>query len=140
MLSYESIQDIRKEHEREAEDAGLAPASIKGFDPQNPREFIRHIPFLGEYCPAGWTPAPGIDDLFVDSSGFCGPGEAALTIDQFTAKLAAFQRSGDNYGFGIYEAGQFQVYIRVYRPDPRDFTHSGALAPYDLAKLTARSY
>jgi len=58
------------------------------------------------FCPKAWEL---IDTLFVDSSGFGGPGEPALTIEEFHSKIKA------GFGYAIVEAGQFQVYVGVFR-------------------------
>ena len=49
-----------------------------------------------------------VDSLFVDSSGFGEIGEAALTIDQFYAKVKA------GLYYGVTDAGQFQVHVGVF--------------------------
>lgn len=66
------------------------------------------FPFIGNYTPRGWKKTENL--YFVDSSGFGEPGEPALTVSQFAAKL----RSG--FGYAIIEVGQFQVYIQEYTP------------------------
>jgi hypothetical protein len=121
MLSLESVKDIAQEAAREAEEEGREPSSIKGFDPAAPRDFIRRIPFLGDYIPRGWEHPELIDDLFVDSSGQGSDYEPALSVNQFAAKLHEFQISGINWGFGISQAGEFQVYIRIYRQAPLNY-------------------
>lgn len=55
-----------------------------------------------------------VDELFVDSSGFGQPGEAALTIEQFYGRIKA------GYGYGVVDAGQFQVYVGVFE---KKFAH-----------------
>ena len=64
------------------------------------------FPFIGSFVPKGWEVTA---EYFVDSSGFGGPGEPALTIPAFINKLQV------GYGYAITEAGQFQVYISEYR-------------------------
>ena len=71
-----------------------------------PREFS--IPFIGEYVPRGWTRTAST--YFVDSSGFGGPGELALTFGQFLDKVIPGR------GYAVVEAGQFQVYVAEYIP------------------------
>lgn len=138
MLSYDSIKEIQHEAARAAEDSGLEPLSARGFDPAAPLEFIRRIPFLGDYVPAGWEHPEALEDLLVDSSGFGSENEPALTVDQFTKRIQGFARLDDGHGFGIYEAGQFQVVIRIYTPDRRDFTGTGGLTAVELNKIRAR--
>ena len=114
MLAYTTVLEIAREAAETAEKSGTEPLSIVGFDPGTPDGFVRHIPFLGDYCPDGWQPAQDIDDLFVDSSGLGGSNEPALSVGQFIRELEEYHQSGINYGFGLSQAGQFQVYIRVY--------------------------
>ena len=62
-------------------------------------------PMLGDVIPSGWQVS---EVYFVDSSGFGAEAESALTAGQFLGKIKA------GHGYGILEAGQFQVYIREY--------------------------
>lgn len=64
------------------------------------------FPFLGDYVPENYELE---EEVFVDSSGWGSPGEPAMTIPEFLDTL----RSDRSYA--ITEAGQFQVYIGVYR-------------------------
>jgi len=49
--------------------------------------------------------------MLVDSSGFGIEGELAMTRSEF----AEFIREHPGYGYGVVEAGQFQVVVGVYR-------------------------
>lgn len=69
-------------------------------------EALRNIPFIGNYTPRGFKKTENL--YFVDSSGFGGDNEPALSINQFLRKLRV------NYAYAIVEAGQFQVYIQEY--------------------------
>lgn len=64
------------------------------------------IPFIGDQRHKQWEL---IDELFVDSSGFGQSGEPALTIDAFRAKIKA------GLGYAVIDAGQFQVYVGVFK-------------------------
>jgi hypothetical protein len=139
MLSTETILSMAREAGEEAREAGLLPSSIRDFRPSDPLAFIKPLPFLGDYIPQGWIADPNIDPFMVDSSGFGAPDEPADTIDQFIARLENYRLSGENYGFAICEVGQFQVVIRVYRPDPQDFTHTGKLTRGELRALGKRA-
>lgn len=74
------------------------------------------FPDLGNHVPEGWE---YIDEreFFVDASGFGSSHEPALTIEQFKRKLKEFleEHSDEVVGFGIYEKGQFQLYVASYR-------------------------
>jgi hypothetical protein len=113
MLSYTQVVELSDEATERAEELGLEPLDIHGFDPVAPLKFIRRIPFLGTYCPAGWTHPELIEDLFVDSTGLDESGPA-LSVSAFVQILAGYAAAGTTYGFGIIESGEFQVYIRVY--------------------------
>jgi len=97
-------------------------------------EDIHHLPFLGDYVPAGWrkalwsdmytTPRVGgywredRDAYFmVDSSGFGGRDEPALTFPELADYIRESQRPQHTYGWAIVEAGQFQVVVQVYIKD-----------------------
>lgn len=64
------------------------------------------IPFIGDYVPEGFTPTDRV--LFVDTSGFGGREESALTTEEFLAALTP------GYAYAMTEAGQFQAYIQEY--------------------------
>lgn len=113
MLSYTQVVEISKDAAQRAEELELEPLDIRGLDPIEPIKFIRRIPFLGNYCPAGWTHPELIEDLFVDSTGLDDSGPA-LSVSAFVKILAGYAVAGTTYGFGIIESGEFQVYIRVY--------------------------
>lgn len=66
------------------------------------------FPFLGTYIPRGWKRTGR--EFFVDSSGFGGPGEPALTFERFLEQVKP------SHGYAITEAGQFQVYVAEYTP------------------------
>jgi len=71
-------------------------------------ERIRHIPNMGTYRARnrGWRL---VRTYFVDSSGFGSPGEAALTFEEFARQVKV------GFGYGIIEAGQFQVVIGEFK-------------------------
>jgi hypothetical protein len=101
MMSIESITSQKRTEARKARREGLQPftAQIDG----DTGAF--KSPFLGSYIPKGWKVTA---KYFVDNSGFGTEGEGALTAGEFLIHVRA------GYGYGIYEAGQFQVYIREY--------------------------
>lgn len=70
------------------------------------------FPMIGDYIPPSWE---RVEELFCDSSGLGSSGEAALTKEQLCAKLVKYLGSKDTYGFAITQAGQFQVYVGVYK-------------------------
>jgi hypothetical protein len=127
---------IDEAHER-AELEGLVPTHIRDIDLERIPPFP--FPFIGDYIPEGWEQARDIDGdpvtLFCDSSGFGSESEPALTVKQLIGKLREYKRSGDSYGFAITQVGQFQVYVGVFKPDSRDFTHSGKLTRKELGQV-----
>ena len=135
MLDYSQVREIADQATRKAKRQHLKPLSIRKYTGDNFRAFIAKTPFLGDYVPEGWEKDGNIEPLFVDKSGFGGDDEPALSLNQLKSKIDNFRLSGDHYGFGIIEEGEFQVYIQVYRPDHRDFTHSGELTNDELNRV-----
>jgi hypothetical protein len=97
-------------------------------------EDATHVPFLGDYVPAGWRPALWADmyttprvggywredeeaTFMVDSSGFGARDEPALTLIEFRDYIMQSQRPQHTYGWAIREAGQFQIVVGVYIQD-----------------------
>lgn len=77
-----------------------------------------HPPFPVPMFPG--TEHPGfkyICNLFVDSSGYGSAGESAMTYQAFVAWVRQAIRDGKEYGYGITDAGPFQVNIGVYERD-----------------------
>ena len=111
MLSYDYIQAEARKAARTSRGNGVQPASIESFNAETPLVFVRDIPFLGDRTPRGYKK---IEELFVDSSGWGTDGEPALSVPQFIATLVKYQNERKPYAFSISEAGQFQVYIRVF--------------------------
>lgn len=135
MMSQSYMDEIAAERAAEAEEEGLVPLRAKEILVYFEATGRFNIPFLGTYVPTGWIRDDNIQPLFVDSSGFGAEDEPALTISQFVKRLETFAKSTDPYGFGILEAGQFQLYIGVYRVDPRDFTHTGKLTEKEMQQV-----
>lgn len=61
------------------------------------------IPFIGGYVPKGFEPTENL--YFVDSSGFGGTGEAALTMDQFLSRVVP----GLSYAADVKRAGARRI-------------------------------
>lgn len=110
MMSLESIKHESRESGRRAAKAGRFP-----YVPIHEDEIKTYPPFpfpdLGEYRPAGWKL---VDTLFVDSTGMGADDEPALSVRQLINKLLEFQRSDKTYGYGVIEAGPFQLYLGVF--------------------------
>ncbi len=106
MMSGEQIRSIASKFARKARRLGTRPLVIRSRDNLIAlRGGTKKIPFLGDYVPEGFYLE---EELFVDSSGFGRPGEAAMTQEQFLDKLEIGK------GYAIREAGEFQVYVGVY--------------------------
>lgn len=129
MLSAASIQHIVREGSEAARKAGLVPTDLRSLDLAKCPPFPFH--FLGDYVPEGWEVARDADGepitLLCDSSGWGSADEPALTPRQLVQRLRTFKLSGDPYGVGIVEQGQFQVVVGVFRVDRRDWTGTGKL-------------
>jgi len=137
MWSNQTIQDLAEEHAADARALGLKPQpveqALKDFK-SNGR--FSDLPFLGDYTPEGWERKELT--FFVDATGRGNESELALTIPAFIKKLEGLNKSRDHYAVAIREAGQFQIVIGVYRPDYRDFTHTGALTESELRKVAGK--
>jgi hypothetical protein len=129
MMSAQLIKDVSDVAAYRAAEEGREPLSIWGK-----RDAV-HLPFLGDYTPAGWRRAlwsdfyttprvgwPWREDeeayFMVDASGFGDPGEPALTIEEFKTFVTTPQRPQNDYGWGIRESGQFQIVVSPYIEDP----------------------
>ena len=130
MLGAETIARMSDVAAWRAAEEGRSPLSVWGVSD------LRHIPFLGEYCPAGWRPALWAGDqvpqpprsvfaahhqqamVEVDASGWGSQHEPALTFDELDAYVKTVNRAVRNVGFGIREAGEFQIVVGVYVKDP----------------------
>jgi hypothetical protein len=104
MISGEQIRAYADEAGIKAKKAKKVPKLFKTEEDRSV-DFCKTIPFLGSYVPEGWYIEDG---LFVDSSGFGAPGEAALTAAQFLQKLEVGK------GYAVIESGEFQVYVGVF--------------------------
>ena len=104
MMSLETIQQQNEIAEQQAREEGIEPyvARYDGDDG------VRAAPYIGNYQPEGWTRT---EEFFVDSSGFGGPDEPAMTFEQFLNHVK------DGCGYAIISAGQFQVYIQEFAPE-----------------------
>lgn len=130
MMGIETIRNISNVAAYRAAEEGRYPLTV--VDPSD----VRHIPFLGDYTPAGWRRAlwadlyehprtgwPWREDeeatFMVDSSGFGDTGEPALTIAEFADFTMLRQRPQHSYGWAIRETGQFQIVVGAYVRDPK---------------------
>ena len=123
-----SIEQINQESQRAASVAASEdqrPLFIDQFDLALARRGnYAHlsIPFIGDYLPEGYQRQELTDDIdgvysgdnsgygafFVDSSGFGGEGEAAITLGRM------FEVMETGY-YAVVEAGQFQVKVGMFR-------------------------
>jgi hypothetical protein len=112
MMAIETIRSMSRQAALKAAKAKRQPFVVTAEDvadlqASNPRALNNiRFPFIGDYTPKGWEK---VDEHFVDSSGFGGPTEPALTQQSFYRRLQA------GHGYAITEAGQFQVYIGEFR-------------------------
>jgi hypothetical protein len=102
MYSLETIKSMQDEATVKAKRLKLRPY-IALCDKD---EGVFKMPNMGYSLPKGFK---ATERYFVDSSGFGSEGEAALTVNQFLNKVKK------GFAYGIYEAGQFQVYIQEYK-------------------------
>lgn len=102
MMSLEAIKSMSEEAAVQAAQNNLEPYTA--FTDGDAGVF--HCPFLGNHVPGGWKV---IDTFFVDSSGFGSDNEPALSTKQFLSRVKG------GLGYAVAEAGQFQVYIHVFK-------------------------
>ena len=129
MMSIEYINTLAREASERAQSEGKEPETFAGLGHDGIRARVSRIPFLGKdakrdgepYVPAGWerVDAPAAPKymacekgyLFADSSSFGTSDEPALSLTELTDYIYNHR----DLGYGIVEAGQFQVVIATYR-------------------------
>ena len=75
------------------------------------------FPHLGYACEEVDKTHDRLDTLFVDSSGYGSVGEAAMTMRAFTDRLCLLSEAHGSLLLAVEEAGQFQVYVAVWKAD-----------------------
>ena len=137
MMSEQLIKDVSDVAAYRAAEEGKEPLSIWS------KRDATHIPFLGDYTPAGWRRALWSDfyehprnvfyaredeevAFMVDASGFGARDEPALSVEEFADFIVKPQRPQHEYGWAIREQGQFQIVVGAYIVDP---TSEGNPAP-----------
>ena len=109
MMSLQDIRQLSDEAAVEAAEQELEPMALWPSDCEPPFRF----PNIGSMEPEGFEE---VKDFFVDHSGFGGPGEPALTAEEFSKQLLAMVQESEVTLFAaITEIGQFQLYVTVYR-------------------------
>lgn len=130
MMSPEVIRSMSAEAALKASRLHKRPLMIEEDDlrlnDEHLVEFMRRMPFLGDYVPEGYERVDACDQealagmpraqhykaLFVDASEWGTEFEPALTLMEFAKAVRAL---GPGYGYALAEHGQFQVNIWVYR-------------------------
>ena len=119
MMDIGTIRRMSREAAEKAAEEGLTPfvyAEVSEVR-DGSRDSIFPFPFLGDHTPEGWTLA---DTHFVDSSGLGQDDEPALSVEQFLDLIESRMSDPDRphtIGWGITEAGQFQVYVGEFHRD-----------------------
>lgn len=103
MYSIEMIKQMNRDAAKAAK--GRSPYIAKC----DRDEGVLHCPNFGDYRPKGWKL---VETLFVDSSGWGGDDEPALSISSFIDKVR------DGFGYAVIEQGQFQVCVGVFEKTP----------------------
>ena len=130
MRSLEVIKAMSREAAARACREGAQPFTFDVHDVKDlqtgDRAPLQAIPNVGEYLAPFYVrvrvgdvdheehgvfsgDADGYGAYFVDSSGFGGEGDSALSIEQF------MQRVQPGYAYAIVEQGQFQIKIGMFR-------------------------
>jgi hypothetical protein len=105
-----TIRALADDAARKARHEGREPYGF--YDDDDVDAAVRSLPFLGHYMPRGYKL---VEELFVDSSGFGREDEPAMTFAAFCERVRKDVRESNPYYYAIREAGQFQVYVGVYR-------------------------
>lgn len=115
MMSLETIRELSESAARRARRARKEPweATPEALEKARNGDISAvKIPFLGNYSPMGWHRERDKDgdaiSFFVDITGLGHPGEPALTMAQFIAKMKP------GFGYALIEQGQFQGYVGVF--------------------------
>lgn len=109
MMSLRDIRNLSDKAAREAARQKKTP--YVPFDADEVERLTSlPFPFLGRYVPKGWEL---VEELFCDATGMGYESEPALTVRALKEKLKAGLEHG--YGYAILEAGQFQVYVGVFK-------------------------
>ena len=101
MYALETINRLNDKATRRAKHHGVRPLVAT-----EDRQELTGIPTLGDYIPRGWKL---VETLFVDSSGFGSDFEPSLSHRQFVDSIKK------GYGYAVVKAGQFQVYVGVFK-------------------------
>ena len=117
MMSASAIRSLSREAAEEAAAENKEPLVLEPEDVEDWRTRCGvSIPNLGDHRPAGWDIVGDYDDwLFVDKSGMGAPDEPALTISQFLDRMEQLVAEHPDWGYGIVEEGQFQLYVAAFR-------------------------
>lgn len=99
-----SLDQIRAASDTMSRRAARNHTQPKVFDEETETSEIFGIPALGYRVPRGWTL---LNTYLVDSSGLGSESEPALTHNGFISLI----EGAPGYGWGIIEAGQFQVVV-----------------------------
>lgn len=127
MLSSDQIVSMAEDQGRKAEQLGRKPYLLRNLNVDTLQSFP--FPNIGSYRPAGWELS---DYKTCDKTGWGYESEPALTIRGLKAWIKDCQKSDENYAMAIIEEGEFQVVIGLFKPDSRDFTHSGELTEGEM--------
>jgi hypothetical protein len=127
MLSMEQIVSMADDQGKKAKRHGLKPYLLKNFDADTFQTFP--FPNIGSYVPSGWEL---VTYKTVDKTGMGYESEPALTIRAFVQWIKECKKSSTNFAMAIIEEGEFQVVIGLFKPDSRDFTHSGNLTDGEM--------
>ena len=127
MLSSEQIVSMAEDQGKRAKKLGQKPYILKHLNVDTLQTFP--FPNIGSYRPSGWEL---VDYKLVDKTGLGYDYEPALSTTRFMQWIKDCQKSDTNYAMAIIEEGEFQVVIGLFKPDSRDFTHSGELTEGEM--------
>lgn len=127
MLSSEQIVSMAENQGKKAKRLGSKPYPIKHLNVDTLQTFP--FPNIGSYVPSGWE----LEDYKTcDKTGWGYESEPALTVRGLKEWIKRMQKSDTNYAMAIIKEGEFQVVIGLFKPDSRDFTHTGELTEGEM--------
>lgn len=133
MLSIDQIVSMAKEQGVKARCKNIKPYLLKKFDVDHFETFP--FPNIGDYTPKGWEL---VEYKTCDKTGWGSEYEPALTVNGLLKWIKNLQKADENYAMAIIEEGEFQVVIGLFKPDSRDFTHSGEMTENEMRIVGGR--
>lgn len=128
MMSLQTIEYESRRAARRSAKEGRGPLIIEPSDLDSLEQAVIGVPFLGDRTPKGFKKLSThgmqladyesypYEELLVDTSGFGGEAEPALSHDRFIEAVHEIVTKHGAVGLSLSEMGQFQGHVRVMVP------------------------